>query len=174
MEYALGVEPLKGEVALSTPEDVLKILAPFRDLPREVVVVVHLSPDLVARSRQKAAIGSGQACCFETKDIFREAIIREASAIILAHNHPWQKSIKPTKEDIELTEDMFKVGKAARMPLLDHIIVGPESFYSFKKDGVVFPKGDSYGDPFQTTRRTSGRTRALRMIAKISTGFVIR
>lgn len=174
MEYTLGVEVLKSEVTLSNPEDVLKVLAPIRDLPREVMVVIHLSPDLVARSRQKAAIGSSQACCFETKDIFREAIIREASAIIMAHNHPWQKAIKPTKEDVELTEDMFRVGKSARMPLLDHIIVGPESFYSFKKEGVVFPKGDSYGDPFQTSRRTSGRTRALRMITKVSTGFIIR
>lgn len=174
MEYTLGVEVLKSEVTLSNPEDVLKVLTPIRDLPREVMVVIHLSPDLVARSRQKAAIGSSQACCFETKDIFREAIIREASAIIMAHNHPWQKVIKPTKEDIELTEDMFRVGKSARMPLLDHIIVGPESFYSFKKEGLVFPKGDSYGDPFQTSRRTSGRTRALRMITKVSTGFIIR
>jgi DNA repair protein RadC len=173
VEYTLGVMTVKGEAAISTPEDVLKILAPFRDLPREVMVVIHLSPDLVPKSVQKAAIGSSQACCFETKDIFREAIVREASAIIMAHNHPWQKLIKPTKEDIELTEDMFRVGKAARMPLLDHIIVGPESYYSFRKEGIVFPKSDVYTDTV-STKRSAGKTRALRMIAKISTGFVIR
>lgn len=174
MEYTLSVEAIKGEVVISSPEEALKVLTQIRDLPREVMVVIHLSHDLVARSRQKAAIGSSQACCFETKDIFREAIVREASAIVMAHNHPWQKVIKPTKEDIELTEDMYKVAKAARMPLLDHIIVGPESFYSLKKEGIVFPKGDTYGDPLQTSRRASGRSRTLRMISKVSTGFVIR
>ena len=175
MEYKLEVIEVKGDKEILTPADAVEFLAEFRTLPREVIVVVHLTPNLMVQSYQKAAIGNSTTCAFETSDIFRESIVREAKAILIAHNHPWQKTVIPTHEDIEITQDLFDVGKKARMPLVDHIVLGKGDYYSFKEKGKVFEKGKSYtvqSNPHTLSK--AGRRAALRMLALISTGLVLK
>jgi len=175
MKYELAVRPVEGEPIIGRPSDAMKLLEEFRNLPREVMVVIHLTPDLVARYVQVAAVGNSQSCCFDTCDIFREALIRETKAIILCHNHPYEKRAVPTVEDIALTEGVFSVGKAARMPLLDHIVVGKNESYSFKDAGTVFQKGPLYVLNLAGHKLNKrSRSQTLKMISRVSTGFVIR
>jgi DNA repair protein RadC len=67
--------------------------------------------------------------------VFREAVKRNAAAIILAHNHPSGEA-DATKNDIRATREAIEVGKNLGMPVLDHVIVGDEIF-SMKKSAPV-------------------------------------
>lgn len=159
MEYALGIKEIKGEVGVGTPEQALLLLAPYRDLPKEVMLVIHLDPNLDATAIQIAAVGNRDSCCFDTCDIFRTAIVRGSAALILAHNHPYEKRALISEQDVASTKNLHLVGEATRMPILDHIVLGPRDHMSFKYIGAVFPMGSIYGI---TTRSHEMRKRRRR------------
>lgn len=66
----------------------------------------------------------------DLKVIFGAAMKASASAMILAHNHP-SGSLRPSDQDKRLTERMVKAGKLLELPLLDHLIITAEGYYSF-------------------------------------------
>jgi len=72
--------------------------------------------------------GEVSAVSFQPQKIYRLALKHNASAMIIAHNHPSGKS-EPTKKDIETTKEIVELGQKIGIELLDHIIVGktPES-----------------------------------------------
>lgn len=145
MEYALGIKEIKGEVSIGRAADALPLLEPYRDLPREMMIVIHLDPNLDAKAIQIAAVGNRDSCCFDTRDIFRAAINRDSTAaMILAHNHPYEKMALPSAQDVASTKRLYEVGEAARMPILDHILLAPKDYMSFKFGGLVFPAGGYY------------------------------
>ena len=67
------------------------------------------------------------------RDIFREAVKCNASCIILVHNHP-AGSVKPSKEDVYLTNNLIRIGKILGVRVIDHLIIGNNSYYSFLED----------------------------------------
>lgn len=64
---------------------------------------------------------------FQPREVLREAVRRDATAIILAHNHPSGKA-EATEEDLEVTRELKEVGESLGVKLLDHVIVGEETF----------------------------------------------
>ena len=64
------------------------------------------------------------------REIFKEAYRLSASSIICMHNHP-SGDITPSKADILFTENIVKTGYIQGIPIIDHIIVSEESYYSF-------------------------------------------
>jgi len=72
----------------------------------------------------------------DPKKIFKLALENNASCIILGHNHPSGQVI-PSEADIRLTQKMCDAGKLFDLPVLDHIIVGDEKYYSFKDEGKI-------------------------------------
>ena len=72
----------------------------------------------------------------DPKLVFAAAIKANASAMILAHNHP-SGQVKPSQADINLTKKMVGGGKLLEIPVLDHIIVTGEESYSFADEGLL-------------------------------------
>jgi DNA repair protein RadC len=72
----------------------------------------------------------------DPKKIFKVAIDNNASSIILGHNHPSGQVI-PSDADIALTRKLCQAGSLLDMPVLDHIIVGEEKYYSFRDEGKI-------------------------------------
>ena len=64
------------------------------------------------------------------REIFKEAYLVSATSIVCLHNHP-SNDVTPSKADILLTENLMKTGKIQGIPVIDHIIVGENSFFSF-------------------------------------------
>ena len=64
------------------------------------------------------------------REVFKEAYKLSASSIICLHNHP-SGNIMPSVEDIKLTSSLVKIGNIQGIPVLDHIIVNEDSYYSF-------------------------------------------
>ncbi len=67
------------------------------------------------------------------RDIFREGVKSNATSIILVHNHP-AGSVKPSKEDVYLTNQIIRSGKLLGIRIIDHIIIGNNKYYSFLED----------------------------------------
>lgn len=72
----------------------------------------------------------------DPKKIFQLALEYKGSAIILAHNHP-SGNPRPSEADVHLTRKMKEAGLMLEMPVIDHIIIGDEKYYSFADEGSL-------------------------------------
>jgi DNA repair protein RadC len=72
----------------------------------------------------------------DPKKIFKLALENSACHVILAHNHP-SGNLKPSDNDIKLTKKLKEAGAFLEMPVLDHIIVGEEKYFSFADEGLM-------------------------------------
>lgn len=84
----------------------------------------------------KLSGGGMTGVIMDTKVVFTVALNCGASSIIVAHNHP-SGQLKPSDADIRVTENLKKAGIIMDIPLLDHIIVTDEGYYSFGDDGKL-------------------------------------
>lgn len=81
--------------------------------------------------------GGVSSCAVDQKVIFQHALLANASAIILAHNHP-SGDLTPSNEDRKLTDNICQCGNILGIKVLDHIIVAPDSgSYSFSENGLI-------------------------------------
>ncbi len=72
----------------------------------------------------------------DPKKIFKIGLEHNATSIILCHNHP-SGSVKPSDADIKLTRKLRQAGEMLDMPILDHLILGDEKYYSFADEGTL-------------------------------------
>lgn len=72
----------------------------------------------------------------DPKKIFKMGLEFNASSIILCHNHP-SGNIQPSEADIKLTRKMKEAGALLDLPVLDHLIIGGNSYYSFADEGMM-------------------------------------
>ncbi|HFE64018.1 MAG TPA: hypothetical protein ENK14_06320, partial [Caldithrix sp.] len=70
------------------------------------------------------------------REVFQPAIIDSAAAIILLHNHP-SGEISPSAEDRNITFRLLEAGKLLDIPVLDHVILGENKYFSFKEEGLI-------------------------------------
>lgn len=75
-------------------------------------------------------IGTNNYSVVHPREVFKEAYMLSASAIICIHNHP-SGNIFPSREDIEITKKLEEVGLLLGIKVLDHLIIGNNSYYSF-------------------------------------------
>jgi DNA repair protein RadC len=67
------------------------------------------------------------------REIFKKAIVMSCNSIIIAHNHP-SDNPEPSREDKKITFDLRKAGELLDIPVVDHIIIGKDTHYSFKEE----------------------------------------
>ncbi len=72
----------------------------------------------------------------DPKKIYKMALDFNASSLILAHNHP-SNNLKPSQNDIDLTKKLKSAGKLLDIEVLDHLIFGNDSYYSFADEGLM-------------------------------------
>lgn len=70
------------------------------------------------------------------REVIKTAMLKEASAIILVHNHP-SGDTTPSRADVQITRQIDEAAKLVNITLIDHIIIGKNSVYSFKSKGVI-------------------------------------
>ena len=83
-------------------------------------------------------ISSGGTCgtVIDPKIVFIAALKSGASSLIIAHNHP-SGNLMPSNQDILLTKNLVQGGRVLQIPLLDHLIITDESYYSFADEGAL-------------------------------------
>ncbi|MDZ5016734.1 DNA repair protein RadC, partial [Clostridium perfringens] len=80
--------------------------------------------------------GSLNASIVHPREVFKEALKKSSSSIIVCHNHP-SGDPTPSKEDINITVRLKECGRIMGIDLLDHIIIGKEKFISLKEKGII-------------------------------------
>lgn len=78
--------------------------------------------------------GGISATYTDPKLIFQTALLCHATQIIMVHNHP-SGNIQPSLSDIQMTKRLKEVGDLLELPIIDHVIVTEESYYSFADEG---------------------------------------
>ncbi|GAB4137668.1 MAG: DNA repair protein RadC [Bacteroidia bacterium] len=112
------------------------IKADIADLPHEEFWLVLLNRANVVMKKMQISRGGVSATVVDPKIIFRKALEGAASSVILAHNHPSGET-KPSEQDIRLTRKIREGAALLEIALLDHIIVGANSYYSFADEGLL-------------------------------------
>ncbi len=121
----------------STPGHVREFLqAKIGGLPHEVFVCLHLDSNLHLIECQELFRGSITQTAVYPREILKEALARNASAMIVAHNHPSGNPL-PSSADQELTVTLMKALQLVDIPLLDHCIVSNRGFFSFSESGLM-------------------------------------
>ena len=121
---------------ISTPEDVAAIMRPVIEvLAEERMYVMLLSTKNRVNAIQEVSVGSLNASVVHPREIFKAAILSNAAALILVHNHP-SGDPTPSPEDVHLTKKLIEAGLLLDIPVLDHVIMG-DRYKSLKEMGVI-------------------------------------
>ena len=129
-------EAVKKE-KISSSKDVADIFqALLGDHPHEEFWVLLLNRANKIIDKIKISSGGVSGTVVDPKMLFRTAIMNLASSIILCHNHP-SGNKKPSEADIKLTKQLKEAGKFLEIPILDHIIITDQDFFSFADEGMM-------------------------------------
>ena len=126
----------KGELKIvRTPKQVYEHVLDMHDLPKEQLRGLYLDSHYRIIHEEIISIGSVDANIIHPREVFSPAIQRNASAVILVHNHP-SGIVTPSKDDVEVTTQLVETGKILGVTLLDHIVVTKDEFRSIYVDYV--------------------------------------
>lgn len=107
----------------------------MRHLKREQLIAVFLDTKLRKISDSTISIGTVNSSLMSPREIFREALSKNAVSIVLLHNHP-SGDPTPSRSDIQSTEKASECGKMLGIRIEDHIIIGDNCFFSMKKENL--------------------------------------
>ena len=108
----------------------------MRDLSREVFRVLFLTSRHDIIEDQEVFKGSLAESVASSREIILAAVRCSAAAVILVHNHPSGEA-QPSAEDKQITHKIIEACRYVDIQVLDHIIIGRDSYYSFADEGVL-------------------------------------
>ena len=115
---------------IKTPKDVADLLIPeLKYEKREIAKVLILNSKNVVLKSINISLGGANFSCIEPKDVLTEAIKMQAPKIILVHNHP-SGDCTPSKSDYKVTDRLYEAADVMGIQLLDHIIIGDNTYKS--------------------------------------------
>jgi DNA repair protein RadC len=84
----------------------------------------------------KISQGGVAGTVVDAKIVLKYIVDTLASAVILCHNHP-SGNLNPSTQDLEITKKLSQAAKLVDSQVIDHIILTPDSFYSFADNGLI-------------------------------------
>jgi DNA repair protein RadC len=128
----MNVTPKEGErPILAGLDDTLVLLEyMFSGLDREHFVAILLGPDSSLIGINTISIGSVTTAVVHPREVFKPAILGNAVAILLAHNHPFG-DFEPSELDINTTEVLRNAGDILQIRVVDHIVWSRTGHFSF-------------------------------------------
>lgn len=125
----------KSKTITNSREAAMVVHASMKNLGHEEVRVAFLNSANRLITTEQIFKGSTSEVIINPKNILSKALSMNASGIILFHNHP-SENVNPSRNDIEQTSRLKDACKALDICLLDHIIIGKHSYYSFSDETV--------------------------------------
>jgi len=121
---------------VTTPVDAARLFLPEMGLLESERMCVLL---LNTKNRLIAAVtlynGTVSACHVRVAEMFREAVRRNATGLILVHNHP-SADPTPSPEDVAITREAVLAGRLLDIDVLDHLVVGGDTYTSLRERGA--------------------------------------
>jgi DNA repair protein RadC len=128
--------PLPGW-RVRTPADVAeRLVVEMRHLDREELLVCLLNTRNVVLARSTVYVGNLAGSPVRIGEVYREAVRRQAAAVIVAHNHP-SGDPSPSGDDLRITADLADAGRLLDIELLDHLVIGHDRWVSLRASGAL-------------------------------------
>jgi DNA repair protein RadC len=130
-------EGFSREALINGPEDVYRNFRfLFDGLTKERFVVFILNSKNAVQAVEFVSEGTLNASLVHPREVYRAAVLGIGAAIIVAHNHP-SGNPEPSREDIEITNQLREAGKIMGIPLHDHLVFTEHGFTSFAARGLM-------------------------------------
>ncbi|MGQ9572953.1 MAG: RadC family protein [Dehalococcoidia bacterium] len=135
----LATQP-QERAAVQSPRDVANLLmAEMGMLDQEHLRVLLLNTKNQVLAVPEVYKGSVNSTQVRVAELFREAIREGCPALIVVHNHP-SGDPTPSADDVEMTRQMVDAGRLLGIDVLDHIVIGRQTYVSLREHGLGFPK----------------------------------
>ena len=120
-----------------TSGDAAAIFKPLlSDLPHEEFWVLLLNRNNLMIDKMMVSQGGLSGTVIDVRIILKIALDKLACSIILCHNHP-SGNLIPSEADKEITKKIKEAGKHMDIPVLDHLIIGNDLYFSFADEGLL-------------------------------------
>jgi DNA repair protein RadC len=124
-------ESVQHEAFIECSGDVHRLLSQkFRDLNQEIFSVIFLDTKHRVLGIEELFHGTINTASVFPREVVKRALALGAAAIIAVHNHP-SGNPEPSQEDRRVTEDLSNACRLMEISLLDHIVVGSNTYFSF-------------------------------------------
>ena len=122
---------------IRTAQDVFNVFrSRCEEADREVFLVLTLDGKNRVTGFNVVAVGSLTAALVHPREIFKLALLANSAAVILVHNHP-SGDPEPSAEDRAITERLKQAGDLIGIRILDHVVIGDESYRSFAEEHLL-------------------------------------
>lgn len=108
----------------------------FLGVKQELFYCLYLNNKNCVIERKLLFMGTINRSVVHPREIFKNAYLSSASGIICIHNHP-SGDVKPSIEDRRLTKALVDIGNIQNIPILDHVIMGDDTYFSFMENGLL-------------------------------------
>jgi DNA repair protein RadC len=138
---------METKTTVAMPEDIVKcVKKDLRGKDKEHVYILTLDIHKRLISKDLLSVGTLNETLVHPREVFRTALAKGAASIALAHNHP-SGEVQPSMDDVKVTVRIARAGREMGIPLLDHVVVCNDRFYSMKTAGI-FDLIDKGGESF--------------------------
>ncbi len=124
------------DVKLIRPDIVYDYYRHLISHDQEMFYALYLDSSKKVLKEKLLFIGTVNQSMVHPRDVFKEACLSNAVAVICVHNHP-SGDVRPSKEDIWLTNRLREAGILMGIKLIDHVIVAERKYYSFLENGKI-------------------------------------
>ena len=132
-----AMEKADDTMRLTDASQVYEYMHPLmQDLPHEEFWAILLNNSARIIRRTKISTGGLTATSVDIRMVLKEALIADATCMIVCHNHPSGK-LQPSHDDQMLTQRLNDALRQVSIRLMDHVIVTDGSYYSFAEDGKI-------------------------------------
>ena len=128
-------EEAKGN-QLSTSQAIFEELKDLANADQESLWVIYVNTKNRIIGKDLVSLGGIDSASVDMKILFRRILLNNATAFFIAHNHP-SGDTAPSAGDIEVTANIKKASEMLQVKLLDHLIIGAGSYYSFNSNGYL-------------------------------------
>ena len=108
----------------------------FLNKKQEYFYCLYLDSKKHVISNKLLFMGTLNRSIVHPREVFKEAYLLSASSIICVHNHP-SGNVEPSKDDIDITNQLSSIGYIMGIKLVDHLIIGSNKYYSFLENGNI-------------------------------------
>lgn len=128
---------LQGRNVLQSSRDVAEYLNhAMRHLKKEVFMVIYLDASFAILDTRTLFEGTLASNTIYPREFIKSILDLNSAAVIIAHNHP-SGNQTPSEADLKLTQTLFTACAMLDIRLLDHLIIGRDTPYSFADHGIM-------------------------------------
>lgn len=121
--------------ALTSPKLIIDQVTELTKSTQEQVLALYVDARYTLLEKRTIALGKQNSVQLEPRDIFAQALILPAHGVVIVHNHP-SGNPEPSVDDLNFTQRVLAASHLLGVALVDHIIVGKKSWYSFSEHGL--------------------------------------